>query len=43
MLFHHKGDVQCDQIWRFIGQLATFQSLWQQLFCPNCPHVRHFL
>ena len=26
---------QCDQIWRFISLWATFQSLWQQLFCPN--------
>ena len=26
---------QCDQIGRFIGLLATFQSLWQQLICPN--------
>ena len=22
---------QCDQIWRFIGLWATFQSLWQRL------------
>ena len=36
-LFHlpHK---QCDQIGRFIALWATFQSLWQQLFCPNRPH-----
>ena len=30
---------QCDQIWRFIALWATFQSHWQQLFCPNCPHI----
>ena len=29
---------QCDQIGRFIALWATFQSLWQQLFCPNNPH-----
>ena len=26
------------QIGRFIGLWATFQSLWQQLFCPNLTH-----
>ena len=26
---------QCDQIERFIGLWANFQSLWQQLICPN--------
>ena len=30
---HH---LQCDQIGQFIALWATFQSLWQQLFCPNC-------
>ena len=29
---------QCDQIGRFIALWATFQSLLQQLFCPNRPH-----
>ena len=29
---------QCDQIWQFFGLWATFQSLWQQLICPNLPH-----
>ena len=29
---------QCDQIGQFIGLWATFQSLWQQLVCPNLPH-----
>ena len=29
---------QCDQIGRFIGLWAIFQSLWQQLNCPNLPH-----
>ena len=24
--------------WVIHCTLATFQSLWQQLFCPNCPH-----
>ena len=33
--FHH---FQCDQIWRFFGIWATFQSLWQQLICPNILH-----
>ena len=27
--------IQCDRIGRFIGLLATFQSLWPQLICPN--------
>ena len=31
---------QCDQIRQFIALVATFQSLWQQLFCPSCPHLR---
>ena len=26
---------QCDQIGQFIGLWANFQSLWQQLICPN--------
>ena len=29
---------QCKQKWWFIGLWATFQILWQQLFCPNLPH-----
>ena len=29
---------QCDQIGRFFGLWASFQSLWQQLICPNLPH-----
>ena len=33
------GSLQCDQIGRFIAPWATFQSLWQQLFCPNCPYI----
>ena len=33
----HLSD-QCDQIGRFIGICATFQSLMQQLICPNLPH-----
>ena len=32
------GTQQCDQIGRFFGFWATFQRLWQQLFCPNLPH-----
>ena len=27
--------VHCDQIVRFIAPWETFQSLWQQLFCPK--------
>ena len=30
---------QCDQIGQFITLWATFQSPWQQLFCPNCHHI----
>ena len=26
---------QCDQIGRFIALRTIFQSLWQQLICPN--------
>ena len=36
--FHQVGSLQCYQIGRFIGPWATFQSLWQRLFCPNLPH-----
>ena len=32
------GGAQCDQIGRFISLWATFQSQWQQFYCPNCPH-----
>ena len=34
------GVEQCDQIGRFIALWAIFRSLWQQLFCPNCPHFK---
>ena len=30
--------IHFDQIGRFIGLWANFQSLWQQLICPNLPH-----
>ena len=30
--------VHCDQIGRLIALWATFLSLWQQFFCPKCPH-----
>ena len=30
---------QGDQIGRFITLWATFQSQWQQLFCPNFQHI----
>ena len=36
---------QCNQIGRFIALWVTFQSLRQQLFCPNRPHfqaIYHF-
>ena len=33
---------QGDQSGRYIVLWATFQSLWQQLFCPNLPHFRQF-
>ena len=32
------GGDQCDQIGRFIGLWATFQSLSQQLICQNLLH-----
>ena len=32
--------IQCDQIGRFMALSATFQSLWQHLFCPNRPHFQ---
>ena len=32
--------LQCDQIGWLIALLPTFQSLWQQLFCPNHPHFK---
>ena len=35
-----KCNVQCHQIGRFIILWATFQSPWQQLFCPNWPNVK---
>ena len=28
------------QIGRFIALWETFQSRWQPLICPNCPHFR---
>ena len=31
--------VQCDQIGRFIGLWATFESLWQQLICTKISHI----
>ena len=34
--------LQCDQIERLIVLWATFLSLWQQLFCPNCHIFRQF-
>ena len=34
---------QCDQIGKFIGLLATIQSLWQQLISPNLLHSLIFL
>ena len=33
-----QADRQCDQIGRFIGLWAPFQSLWQHLVGPNLPH-----
>ena len=35
-----RRQVQCDQIGRFIGLCTTFQSLQQQLICPNLPHYQ---
>ena len=32
------GSKQYDQIGQLIGLWATFQSLWQQLICPNFLH-----
>ena len=38
----HSSWAQCDQIRRFIGLWATFQSLWQQLICPILLHSYEF-
>ena len=38
LLHRYISNGQCDQIGRFIALWATFQSLRQQLFFPNCPH-----
>ena len=35
-----KGQRQCDQIGQLIELWATLQSLWQQLFCSNHPHLQ---
>ena len=35
---NEKRSLQCDQIGQFIALWTIFQSLWQQLFCPNQPH-----
>ena len=35
--------IQCDQIGWFNGLLASFQSLCQQLICPNLPHSKAIL
>ena len=47
-LHHHIGSMicsvtRCNKSPRLIALWATFQSLWQQLFCPNFPHFREFL
>ena len=34
---------QCDQIGRIIAHWATFLSLWQQLFSPNCHIFKQFV
>ena len=43
-LNYHSSNIgtldQCGQIGRFITLWANFQSLWQQLFCPNCQHFK---
>ena len=36
------GGMQCDQIGRFIALLATFQSLWQQLFAQIAHILANF-
>ena len=36
--FLEGGGEQCGQIWQCIELWATFQSLRQQLVCPNLPH-----
>ena len=38
LLVNNVSKRQCDQIGRFFALWATFQSLWQQLFCPNLPN-----
>ena len=42
-LFSGVNHYQCDQIGRFSALWAAFQSLWQQLLCPNSPHFRQIL
>ena len=37
-MFENAVHCQCDQFGRFIALWATFQSLWQQIFCQNCSH-----
>ena len=34
--------LQCDQIGQYIELWATFQSLWQQLFCPSAHILVNF-
>ena len=34
---------QCDQVGQFIGLWATFQSLGQEIVCPNLPHSKAIL
>ena len=29
--------------WAIYCTLGNFKKLWQQSFCPNCPHFRQFL
>ena len=38
LMHGHLNSEQSDQIGRFIGLSATFQSLWQQEFYPNFQH-----
>ena len=37
-VYDYDGCSQCDQIGRFIALWATFQSLWQKLYCHNLLH-----
>ena len=44
LTFTVESSVRNDTVWlvQFITLWATFQSQWQQIFCPNRPHLGNF-